>query len=83
VSAFSPRFSLFFALLVALVGACSNPCDQLVDKRCDCGPEACRAARDEQKLTTELVRGHSGASARELLVKRCKGALEAFRCTKN
>ena len=79
----SPRRRSFLALLATwplFLGACSNPCDDLVDRRCDCGPELCRAAREELKLATELLRSLGGSGGNEVVAERCKERLATFAC---
>ena len=70
----------FAAAAALLATGCANPCDDLVDKRCECGPEVCRAARDELKLATELLRNLGGAGGRQVLAQRCKARLQSFTC---
>jgi hypothetical protein len=74
------RRPVWLCLLLAL--GCSNPCDELVDKRCECGPDACRAARDEVKLATELLRNLGGSGSRKMLAERCKAELAGLACKK-
>jgi hypothetical protein len=75
----SGRF-LFFLLLAGFLAACSDPCDELVEKRCACGPEACRAARSEVKLEMELFKSLGGADAKRALSERCRARVAAVAC---
>lgn len=74
------RLLLAASMMFLAVTGCANPCDDLVDKRCECGPEICRAARDELKLATELLRNLGGTGGREVLAQRCKARLQTFSC---
>jgi hypothetical protein len=69
-----------FLLLAGLVAACSDPCDELVEKRCACGPKACRAARAEVKLEMELFKSLGGADAKRALSERCRARVAAVAC---
>ena len=73
----------FVALAALFSASCSNPCDELVGKRCECGAAVCRAARDELKLSTELLRSLGGNGGRQVLAERCKERLAAFACPKD
>jgi hypothetical protein len=70
------------AAIAALLGAalgCSNPCDDLVEKRCACGPEACQSVRHELKFEMELLKS-LGARGKKTLAERCQARLGSVSC---
>jgi len=66
-------------LLPAMLPACSDPCDKLLKKACQCSPLECDRYRVSLNLQRKLPRvGRKNLG--KLIKERCKKLVKAYTC---